>query len=52
MNTKQKIEILQAKEANSETLVKVISAIITTLLTVAGAAYCLKGAFMHLVANF
>lgn len=51
-NTKTQIQALQSKEAQTEKLVKVVSGIITALLAVAGFAYCCKGAFMQIAANW
>lgn len=50
--TKNQIAALQSKEAQTEKQVKIVSWIITGLLAVAGFAYCCKGAFMQIVANW
>lgn len=51
-NAKNQFNALASKEAQTEKLVKVVSGIITGLLAVAGFAYCCKGAFMQIAANW
>ena len=50
--TKNQIQALQSKEAQTEKTVKIVSTIIIVLISIAGAAYCCKGAFMQIVANW